>query len=258
MRSWTCNLCPKPSAVKNIQEPSVSPATPPACCHCLASPAHAPATPARCPGPWMSMSAATRDHGGNLARAPHGVARTYSRPATSPTGASAPASTTRVIRFAGPWAKATVQPGSGTPTAPGRPATRAVPARPPTSLRLLQGPAPPGPGGPATTDRSGIPAPGSVRSTLCWDTIVDQKRRPGGTLGEDASAQVTVEPSGCCREPAWASVTLTPRARSSATLAATSETRTAKANPPPPARRVASIAGQAGPKPARATPGRGP
>ena len=51
-----------------------------------------------------------------------------------------------------------------------------------------------------------------------------------------------------------ASVTLTPRARSSATVAATSETRTAKANPPPPARRVAWIAGQAGPKPAWATP----
>ena len=41
----------------------------------------------------------------------HGVARTYRRPLTSPTGASAPDRSTRVIRFAGPRAKAIGHPG---------------------------------------------------------------------------------------------------------------------------------------------------
>src|SRR6266545_4822135 len=87
----------------------------------------------------MSMSVPARDHGDNVARAPHGVARRYRRPATSPTGASEPARTTRVIRLAGPCAKAIVHPGSGTPTAPWPTCQTGSPRTPASQLALAAG-----------------------------------------------------------------------------------------------------------------------
>jgi hypothetical protein len=64
-----------------------------------------------------------------------------------------------------------------------------------------------------------------------------KKGAQAGPSEMKASAQVTVEPSGCSMEPLCSSSTSTPRDRSCVTVAATLSTRTAKANAPPKAQR---------------------